>query len=645
MPSYREVREFDLRNLPPEGHEAVGKFFWGLWATAVAEKDRLGLEERWIEAYRLFRGAHWDQSKKKRNKGQRVDKLTANLLFANTQRTVANITARAPTAEVVSLDGGDDISDQALSAQVRKWNNESEQAKGLSSSVLVMETYGITIEKAVFNQKTEHTTFVILDPFAYAPAPGNYPDLNDAPYHTHAYPMSCEDVEAIFAQKRGDVVGETALNMLGQEREDHRPIPTGTTYGSQNYPGNFTDVQHPIKYEETGDAPALVVEVWVRDFAKEIIEEPIIDGQGQPVVNPDGSPAVTKFKQHKYPGGIRVITLTNRGELVLADRANPNVNSELPRELTSKTFLYDNFPFYKSNSYEDSTSLWGFSASEQVGDLNLKIDEMITRLSQYLGRIMMPTLILPKDSGVEVTDLSNKPGLVIRPTSIATSKGIRYLETPNLPASFFEALNWYIQLFDRVSQIEDADRGAVPDRIIAAQAIVALQERGATLIQAKIRSVDYLVRQRGRCAISFFQNFGQEKKLIEVQGDPIQIQGIMFLGRSFNYVVESGSTVARTSLQIQEQAMELYDKGAIDRRALLENLNFPGWKEIIERAGEGQLDQALQILIDAGLEEEVAIELRTLLVESQGGPGDTAQGKPTKAPVSTRAPQEGEVNA
>jgi hypothetical protein len=201
-----------------------------------------------------------------------------------------------------------------------------------------------------------------------------------------------------------------------------------------------------------------------------------------------------------------------------------------------------------------------------------------------------------------------------------------------------------------VSQIEDADRGVAPSGVIAAQAIVALQERGAVLVRAKIRAVDYLVRERGRCAISFFQNFGQTTQRVDVQGEPQEVVGLMFLGRNFNYVVESGSTVARTTLQVQEQAMQLYENGSIDRRALLETLNFPGWKEIVERAGEGQLDQALQILIDSGLPEEVAYEMRQFLMQPQGGPGDTgasASQQPAgqEAGMATVPPQQGSVNA
>ena len=629
--------KFNIRNLPPEGHPDVGPFFWRLWQAGIAEKERLNLHDKFLNAYRMYRGAHWDQKKKRLLNSTRVDKLTANLLFANIQRTVANITARAPVAEVVSLDGQEDDADTLLSSLVAKWNNESEQAKNLSSSVLRMEIYGITIEKAVFNLTTEQTSFVILDPYAFGIAPGYFADINDAPYLTHHYPMPVPDVEATY--KTDGVHPEERLSYPGDDREDHRPIPTGTSTNTQNYPGNYSDTQHPVKIATDVNAPALVVEVWVRDWTLETIEIPDTDSTGAIKIGLDGEIITKKLKQSKYPGGIRVVTLTNQGDKVLADKPNPNINPEIDRELTEKTYLFNRFPFFKANSYEDDTSLWGFSAEQQVGDINLKIDEMMTRLSQYLNRCLLPTLILPKDSGVLLSDVSNRPGLVLQPSSGVAGTGIRYLQPPSLPADFFEALNWYVSIFDRVSQIEDADRGVAPSGVIAAQAIVALQERGAVLIRAKIRSVDYLVRERGRCAINFFQNFGQMEQQVDVQGNQEKVTGLMFLGREFNYIVESGSTVARTSLQVQEQAMDLYEKGAIDRRALLEALNFPDWKNIVERAGEGQLDQALQILIDAGLEEQVAAELKQFLMQPQGGPGDAG------GSADVRPPQEGEVNA
>lgn len=625
-------KDYNLSNLPAEKAEGAGEFFWSLYEEGLAEKDRLGLHARWLENYRLFRGAHWDSQKQQFKYLSATRKAIINLLFANIQRTVANVTAKAPVAEVVDVEGIDDGADKVLSAQVRKWNNESEQTKSLSSSVLNMETYGITIEKAIYNVKAKKTDTVIVDPYAFVPAPGYYEEVNDCPYVCHAYPMPINQVEAMFNVSGVNAAPGKINDVLGREREDYKPIPTGTTAHTVNYPGNFSSNLQLTARDTQNDAGALalVVEIWVRDFTT----RDDVDADGNHITVP------------KYPGGIRVVTVTNDGKLVLADRGNPNINPEIPREVSSTTYLYDHFPFYKSNSYEDTTNIWGFAAAEQVGDINLEIDEMMTRLSSYLKRVCLPPLILPKDCGVETKHINNRPGLILRPTGHAVSQGIRYLPVPNLPSNFFDALNLYISFFDRISQIEDADRGVAPNGVIAAQAIVALQERGAVMMRAKIRAVDFLVRQRGRCAISFFQNFGVDDVSIDIGEQQVVFSGIELIGRKFSYIVESGSTVAKTTLQTQEQAMALYERGAIDRQALLETLNFPGWKEIVERAGEGQVAQALQVLIQAGLPEEIAKQLHAELLQPQGGPGNTSQ---VSAPGETHQrptvpPQVGEVN-
>ena len=111
--------------------------------------------------------------------------------------------------------------------------------------------------------------------------------------------------------------------------------------------------------------------------------------------------------------------------------------------------------------------------------------------------------------------------------------------------------------------------------------------------------------------------------------------------------MESGSTVAKTELQKQDQALQLYDRGAIDRQALLETLNFPNWKEIIERTGENQMDQALMVLMQAGMPEQEVMMLREYLAQSQGGPGNRAQngggsnGAARPATTGPRQPQPG----
>ena len=168
-----------------------------------------------------------------------------------------------------------------------------------------------------------------------------------------------------------------------------------------------------------------------------------------------------------------------------------------------------------------------------------------------------------------------------------------------------------------------------------------LQERGSVLVRAKIRSVDGLVRMRGRCFLSFYQNFGDVYEQIKVEGEVVEARGIDFAESRFNYVVESGSTVAKTQAQTIEQSLQLFQVNAIDRPALLEALNWPNWKAVCERMAESDVAAAIDILIQAGLPPVDAEAIRAFVMQpGQMAPGVGQQpaGKPGAAKPSSGAP-------
>lgn len=619
-PGMREPKRWNLRDLPPEGHPDVGPYFYQLYEDGLKEKQRLGVPEKFLTNYQLFRGYHWQMSITQLMSLKAKARLSIGLLHANITRTVANITARAPVAEVESSDGIEDGADRVLSEKMRLWNAKEEQQLSLSKSVLNSEIYGITVEKAVYDHDARQGRSIPLDPFGFVPAPGYYERLNDAPYLCHLWPDNIENISAKYGVE-GVIEDEDIFSVLGEERQEQY-VRHGTRDGSANFPSNYVPTHHPNNAKNIAIKRGLVIEIWVRDYSTEIrtaYQEATDPVTGETIVYE------TETEVPKYPGGIRVVTITNKGHVVCADQKNPNVNHALPMSVLEKTYLFKNFPFFKANSYEDTSSVWGYSMAETVGDINLEIDRLWSGITNYLQMAMYPPLILPQDTKVHKSQIRYLPRLVIQPSSGVAAQSIRWLDMPTPPSWMFEALNALIGFFDRISQIEDADRGQAPGSVIAASAIQMLQERGAVLVRAKIRAVDYLIRERGRCFISFYQNFGTQPELVEMPTGPVQIAGMQLIQREFNYIVESGSTVARTSSQIKQEAVELYKLQAIDRRALLQQVNFPDWKKIVERMGESQLQAALQVLVQAGLPEDMARSLYNFLIQDQGGPGDATR--------------------
>ena len=604
-----DINEYTLSSPPPKDHPDLAKWVWNLWESSYAEKERLGLMDRWLSSYRLFRGNHWGE-KARGNK----DKVAVNLYFANVQRTVANITAENPVAKVVDLDGNTDKADQVLTLKTKKFWNETEQQAKLASSTLNSENYGISIEKAVWDNKNKTSIPIILDPYSYFPAPGYYSDTTDIPFEAHAFALPVHVIEKTFGAV--EVTEDDVKTILGKaDREEVRP----NTILSESGVGIVHEQKKDASLDSTAkQSEALVVEMWLFDHSTHKVET--IDTE---------TGEITETEEKIYPDGVRVITVCNKDKF-LNDMPNPNVNFNLDHELIKTSFAWGRKSFYKVNSYEDTTSLWGFSAAEQTGDILKKINEIVSRMVAYCNRALFPTLIIEKGCGITKKMVNNKPNLVLMPTR--PNARIEYLPTPNLPANFFQVLDVLTNFHDRIYQIEDADRGKSPTGVTAASAIVALQERNAVLIRHKIRGAEYLCRMRGRWNISFLQNFSIKKESIILKNDEIyKFSGIDLAGRRFNYIVESDSTIAKASAYGQEQAVGLYKLNAIDRTALLETLNIPDREAIIERMGETQLDEAFHILIEAGMPEEAAVEMKQILLQPQTGQGgESGESTPVK---------------
>ncbi|HKK33611.1 MAG TPA: hypothetical protein VJ934_08635, partial [Desulfomicrobiaceae bacterium] len=126
-----EGNKWSLSNLPPEGHKDVGGFAYSLFDAAMAERDRLCLEARWNDNHRLYRNQHFADSSLASLIRKSKKRLSLNFLAANIQRTVANITARAPVAMAQSVDGADNGADDVMSEKLSQWNNMEEQQASL----------------------------------------------------------------------------------------------------------------------------------------------------------------------------------------------------------------------------------------------------------------------------------------------------------------------------------------------------------------------------------------------------------------------------------------------------------------------------------------------------------------------------------
>jgi len=625
--------QWNLYNIPPIGHPDVAEFVAQLWNISKDERDRLGKPHDFLYNYALYRG-HGNRQmvgRKGYSPQQQKTQTIVNLYFANIERTVSNITARVPTGEVVDLDGSQDDAENVLTIQLKKWWKDTNQQIKTRLTARVMEIYGITVEKPVRNPATNQPDIMITDPFAFFPAPENWENIaEEAPYICYVYSDYVDEIQKMYSVT--DIAEEDVYDLLGQCREDFKP----SYFMHRHTIGNYAEPMAiiPKQGKNVSDkklAQGIIIEVWLRDNREvvESIEKVALDDNNNPITNEKGEQIIVgaSVKRKVCPDGIRKITISKskdpkkNGWVVLDDSPNPNINYkhlQFSYDISS-TYPWGRLPVYTVNSYKDGVSVWGFAAAEQVGDLIAKINLIVSKLIAYVINVMTPPLIVQQHCGItrEMIESSiQKAGRLILMPSVPNAR-IEFMSIPNLPATFFEVLDLIVKFFDRIYQIEDADRGKGPKGVIAASAIVALQERNQVLMQTKSSCIDTLAEERSKWAIGLWQNWGIEEEHVDINGERMNFRMVDYVGRKFNYVIESGSSTPRTSLQLQEMAKWLYENKAIGQRGLLENLNWPNWKEEIARTAESQLDQALMILIDSGLPEEYAIQLKKMLQEIQ----------------------------
>jgi hypothetical protein len=404
------------------------------------------------------------------------------------------------------------------------------------------------------------------------------------------------------------------LNELGDDREE---MAEGRAKGG--FLGTISSVIKHFKADadnQSGDEQqTLIVEAWVKDYTMERYTEPIIEPvrdpvSGEVVLDPlTDEPKVEvvgerEFEYPKYPGNIRMVTCCNGGKVVLDDAPNPSINPDLERERAMQTFLYDKFPFTMTQSITDTTDPWGISDYEQLDTLQMEVNKSISQYTMIKDKTARVKLINPKTSGVHNSEFDNVPG-IINPSNEAVAAGIRYMDPPQMPVDITNALAMYKDLFFLVAGAFDLEQGKEGGNdVIAYKAIAALIERASTMLKGKIRNYSMMIRDRGRMYLSHVMNWYTEDRWISFEEggneQSMQINGSDMIAPA-KLVVVSGSTMPISKVQEREEALALFQMGAIDLEELLKKIEWPDRKAVITRMELGPIGQFIQRLVQLGL--------------------------------------------
>ncbi len=594
--------------IPPEGDKTVGHVAFGILEKIIRDKDRKRLPQKWHRNYEMYRNHHW-----RSGASAPIPLASISLVNAHIERTVNLLTDNNPTFDVVGEK--DDIAD-SLHRMARYWWNETEQQDIFGDSVKMAEVHGATIEKIIFNPGLNNglgeVETIIVDPHNFGFWPLNEKKVEKWEVAAHYYTMPINQARRKWPDAKEIIKpDEKWKTQLGDKRRDVvggtvRPVPAGT--GGDYAQDHAIMHGNPavMKVMGRGDE-VLILELWVKDYT-------LISLEAQPAtveldldsgVMLTSQPAIME-KKPKYPGFIRVVTTCNGGDVVLSDRQNPNINPMLPEEQVAMTYLYNRFPFSLTPSTKDPVSPWGYAAIEQLEQLNIEIDKCMSQLNYMKDRMARSPLINPKDTMIPNSDFSNA-ARIVQPKNSVVAKAIRYMESPPVQNDIQIILNTYRELFDKIAGTFDLTDPSVMKGRLAFKTVAAILENMHTLIRGKVRTYGRMLRERGRMYISHVQNWYTEERFFYLQEDGLPVQGSLIGPESItplHFQVVSGSTMPTSRLQQREEALQLFEAGAIGIRELLEALEWPDRAEIANKMEMGVVGPLLEKMQALGVDPE-----------------------------------------
>ena len=597
------IKHINAELLPEDSKpKDVGrKVFWIL-GEVLGYKESQGLPAKWIKGYDLSKNKHW------RTKNSAKPLVSANLIGAHRNRVVNVLTNNNPIFNVTRFADENVASDDQITMVLRtaeNWWREQEQQSIFEDSVLNGETYGCTIEKVVFNPELEYglgeVETEIIEPFHFGTFPVKTKDVQKCDAVLHFRPMSLREVRRMWPDSADDVKADKEY--IAKLQDTRKEMAGGKGKGSDFFGSIAGIVKHFMNDAgaEGGDEEdeVLVVECWVKDRT-EVSETTL-------VLTDDGMPMEEVISQPKYQGFIRRVICCNGGEVVLEDKSNPSINPELKDELAQQTYLYDKFPFSRAPSNKDNICPWGLADFEQLEGLQAEINKSLSQFTLLKDRASRMKIINPKTSGVPNDHFTNAPG-ILNPTNSMEAQGIKYMSPPEIPADLLEGLKLYKDFFYTVSGAFELENAQTPGRqVVAYKAIAELVEQAKTMEQGKIRNYSRLIRDRGRMYLSHAQNWYTEERFISYEeGDEKLTSSVTGHGLIVpaKLTVVSGSTMPRSEIQKREEALNLFDKGAIDNEALLSALDWDGKKDVLARMKQGPLGQLAEVLGAMGAPEQ-----------------------------------------
>ena len=489
----------------------------------------------------------------------------SNLVFSTIEAIRPIMTDNNPKfIAVPTSPEGQEFSTDVQMALDFEWEREKLATK-LPAQLIPMLVYGTAVWFVQWNGKEgEYGNINIkpIDPFNIFPDP-LAENIDNSEYIVYATYKNANQLKQMFPNKASAIEG-SRINMseLVANRDEN---------------------------DSQEENQVLVLEMWCRDWTT--MDENVKDEQVL-----------------KYPKG-RVITCLPELGIILDDKKNPYKDGK--------------FPFVLMKNYDVPFKFWGVGEVEQILSPQIYINELTNQIIDNAKSTANMQWIIDKNSGIGQGKLTNRPGLVIRKNP---GSEVRRDTPPPMPTYVRETIDVMKADIQDISGVLDSLKGEKQTGVVAASAILALQEASQSRIRLKIKIMESNLSELANMVYSRMQQFWKLDRWVritDIEGNPLFREiGQRVLQNDYDLKVQAGSTMPVNKNAMMDLMIRLAQTNAedglpvVDRKAIVEYLPVGDKKAIAERFSELQAKQEQQQLEQQQAEQQ--LQQQQLAQQQQG---------------------------
>ena len=469
-----------------------------------------------------------------------------NLVFSTIESIRPIMTDNNPKFIAVPTNPqGMEFSNDVQMALDYEWDREKMPTK-LPAQLIPMLVYGTAVWFVQWDGKEgEYGNIKIkeVDPFNIFPDP-LAENVDNAEYIVYATYKNANQIKQQFPDKANAIEGSRiSMSELVANRDEQ---------------------------DTNEENQVLILEMWCRDWTT--MDEDI-----------NGN------KSLKYPQG-RVITCLPELGIILSDKKNPYKDGK--------------FPFVLMKNYDVPFKFWGVGEVEQIMSPQIYVNELTNQIIDNAKNTANMQWIIDKNAGIGQGKLTNRPGLVIRKNPGAE---VRRDTPPPMPTYVREQIDVLKADIQDISGVLDSLKGEKQTGVVAASAILALQEASQSRIRLKIKIMESNLTELANMVYSRMQQFWKLDRWVrvtDIEGNPsFREIGQQVLSNDYDLKVMAGSTMPVNKNAMMDLMIRLAQTNGedglpiVDRKAVLEYLPIGDKKAISDRFAEliGQQEQQQQM--------------------------------------------------